>query len=393
MRFATIFTTKPGEDFLKRREALRVDEFQQAKFEMQTRIGMSAQIVVGGEEDVEEARQILFSELRGLIGQARAFIARRGNEIRIRAANAGDKQIAKMANRFAAEVLEILSVGDEAMDKAERAIGGLRGDGGNEIVEDTFGDDAQKLADLRVRDCFAAIGDGLLKKRKAIAKAAFSGAGEDGYGAGFDGKFFFIDDAVDFAGNFLKGESAELEKLGAGFDGFDEIFGTRGGENEDNAVRRLFQSFQERVRGFVGELVRFVEDDDFVAAGGGSVANHFAKLADLVNAAVGGSVNFDDIERVAGGNFAAGIAGAVRFGGGALNAIQRLGENERGGSLADAADTGKNVRVSDAVRIDGVGESSGDVLLADNFAESLRAIFSGDNFISHLGSTAFCGPA
>ena len=172
---------------------------------------------------------------------------RRSDQIGIRAANAGDEKIAKMSNRFAAEVLEILPVGDEAMDEAERAFGGLRGNGFDEIVEHAFGDDAEQFADLRVRDFVAAVGDGLFEQREAVAQAAFGGARENGDGSGIDFKVLGSCDALDFAGDFLEGERAKLKKLGARFDCFDEIFGASGSENEDDALGRLFESFEQSV--------------------------------------------------------------------------------------------------------------------------------------------------
>ena len=45
--------------FFERREALRVHQLQQAELEMQARIGLAAQIVVGGEQNIEKARQDL----------------------------------------------------------------------------------------------------------------------------------------------------------------------------------------------------------------------------------------------------------------------------------------------------------------------------------------------
>ena len=67
-------------------------------------------------------------------------------------------------------------------------------------------------------------------------------------------------------GNFLERERAKLKKLRARLDRLDQIFGARRGQDENDALGRLFERFQQRVRGFVGELVRFVEDHDFVAA-------------------------------------------------------------------------------------------------------------------------------
>ena len=360
---------------------------------MKPRVGLAAQIVVGREQQIEEAREIFLGEIRGLICEARAFVDWGGDEIGVRAAHARDEKIAKMADCFAAEVLEVLAVGDEAVNEAERTFGGLGCDRIDQIVKHAFGDDAEKFADLQVCDGVAAIGDGLFEQRKSVAETAFGCARENGDGAGIDGEIFGFRDAFDFTGNFLKRESAKLKKLRARFDRLDEIFGSRGGENENDALGRLFQSFQQRVRGFVGELMRFVEDHDFVAARSGRVTDHFAKFADLVDAAIGGGVNFENVERIAGGNFAAGIAGAVRLGGGTGGAIERLRQDAGGGRFADAANAGKNVRMRDAVRLNRIRERARDVLLPDDVAERLRAILSGYDFVAHgrfLFACAFC---
>lgn len=179
-----------------------------------------------------------------MVREARAFVHRRGDEIGIGAAHARDEEIAKMADCFAAEVLEILAVRDEAMNEAERPFGRLRGDCIHEIVKHAFGDDAEKFADLQIGNGVTAIGDGLFEKRKAIAKTALGCARENGNGAGIDGEIFGFRDAFDFTGNFLECEGAKLEKLGARFDRLYEIFGSRGGKDKNNSLGRFFQSFQ-----------------------------------------------------------------------------------------------------------------------------------------------------
>jgi hypothetical protein len=153
---------------------------------MKPRIGLAAQVIVGGEKDLEKSREIFFRETSRLLGEAGAFVGRSGDEIGIGAADASDEQISEMANRFAAEVLEVLPVGDEAMDEAEGALGGLSRDRFDELVEDAFGDDAEKFADLRVGDFVTRVGNRLLEEREAVAKAAFGGAGKNSDGAGID---------------------------------------------------------------------------------------------------------------------------------------------------------------------------------------------------------------
>ena len=135
--------------------------------------------------------------------------------------------------------------------------------------------------------------------------------------------------------------------------------------HEDHAVGRLFERFQQRVGSFVGEHVRFVENHHFAAGSRRRVTDHLAQFANLVDAAVGSRVDFDDVERSAGGDFAAGIAHAAGFRGRSVHAIQRLGENARRGGFSHAARAGKNVSVRHAVVVDRVGQRFGYVLLPD----------------------------
>src|ERR1700721_2629348 len=153
---------------------------------MKPRIGLAAQVIVGGKKDLEKSREVLFCKTSGLVGKAGAFVGRGGDEIGVSAAHASDKQIPEMANRFAAEVLEVLPVGDEAMDEAEGALGGLSRDRFDEFVEDAFGDAAEKFADLRVGDFVTRVCNRLPEEREAVAKAAFGGAGKNSEGAGID---------------------------------------------------------------------------------------------------------------------------------------------------------------------------------------------------------------
>ena len=99
-RSAARLSTQLRDHFFERREALRVHELQQSEFEVQARIGLAPQVVIGREQDIEKARQVFFAEFCGLLGQARTFVGGRGDQIRIGAADARHEQIAEMANRL-----------------------------------------------------------------------------------------------------------------------------------------------------------------------------------------------------------------------------------------------------------------------------------------------------
>ena len=127
--------------------------------------------------------------------------------------------------------------------------------------------------------------------------------------------------------------------------------------------------------------MNFVNDVNFVRRIGGRVFARFAQFADLFDAVVAGAVNFEHVERTAFSDFNAAGIGVVEVNFGSAGAIQRLGKNAGDGGFAGAARAAKKIRVCDALLRDGVAERLGDVLLADDIGEALRAIFAGNDLI------------
>src|SRR5581483_82452 len=160
-----------------------------------------------------------------------------------------------------------------------------------------------------------------------------------------------------------------------------------GAKDEDRPWRRLLDRLEERIEGFVGDLVRFVDDEDLVAVAGGLVANVFAQLAHLVDAAVGGGVDLDDVGGVAAGDLAAAGAFAARRRSRAVDAVQAAGEDAGDGRFAGAALAGEDVPMRDAVLRDGVLERGLDVLLVDHVAKRLGPIFAGDYLVHGAGGS------
>ena len=61
---------------------------------------------------------------------------------------------------------------------------------------------------------------------------------------------------------------------------------------------------------------------------------------------------------------------------GAVGAIEAFGENPGDGGFAGAARADEEVGVGNAVLGDRIGQRLGDMLLADNVGETLRAVFA-----------------
>jgi len=161
--------------------------------------------------------------------------------------------------------------------------------------------------------------------------------------------------------------------LAARTDRLRDVFRLRGREHEDDVVGRLFQSFQQRVESGVGDLVSFVENVDLEAVAGGLVARAFTQFANFVDAAVGGRVNLDDVDCVAGADFSAGLTDAARLGRGLVlrAAVQGSGQDAGDRRLADTSVAAKDVAVRGAALFQRVLQCTGDVLLPDDLGKFL----------------------
>ena len=116
------------------------------------------------------------------------------------------------------------------------------------------------------------------------------------------------------------GEAGVAEDSAAGLDGFDDFIGGVAGEGEAGGGRVDFHGAAESLLGAGGHAVGFVEDDEFLAARGEGdffLGEGFDAVADDVNAALVGGVEFEDSFFVGG-------------------AEELAGEAEDGGCFADA---------------------------------------------------------
>src|SRR5512136_1472234 len=101
--------------------------------------------------------------------------------------------------------------------------------------------------------------------------------------------------------------------------------------------------------------------------------NLVAQVADLVNAAVAGRVELDQIEQAAlGDGIAEGALVARSPGRVRVETVDGFGQQPRRRRLARAARAGKEVRVADASRDNRVAQGTCDVPLAHHRVKGLR---------------------
>src|SRR5262249_34829535 len=162
----------------------------------------------------------------------------------------------------------------------------------------------------------------------------------------------------------LDGMKAEM--LAARTNGLRDVLGLGGGHHEDDVRRRLFQGLEQGVESGVSNLMSFVEDINLVAIAGRAVARGVTQLAYLVDAAIGGRINLDHVNRASGPDLDTGCAYATRLRRWLVSlaihsaAVQRHGQNTGDRGLADPAMAAENIAVRDALLLNRVFESSGD---------------------------------
>jgi hypothetical protein len=152
--------------------------------------------------------------------------------------------------------------------------------------------------------------------------------------------------------------------------------GFGGGEEEKDMGRRLFQGLEKGIEGFRREHMDFINDVDFEPSGTGHILNIFPKLTDLINASVGGPIDFKDIHGNTFSDFVARSADIAWRRGRALVTVHGLGHNAGHRRLPDPSGAGKQERMRHLVGPDSVLEGLRDVTLSHDFLKGLRTIFS-----------------
>ena len=126
---------------------------------------------------------------------------------------------------------------------------------------------------------------------------------------------------------------AKAEVLAARRDGGGNLVRFRGAENKHRPLRRLLDGLKQRVKSFAGDLVRFVDNENFVAVARRLIAHVLAQLAHFIDAAIRRRIDFDNVRRTSRGDFETAGADATRLIGGTLHAVQAACQNTRGGGL------------------------------------------------------------
>ena len=244
-----------------------------------------------------------------------------------------------------------------------------------------------KTADRVCRQFPAGRRDRLIQNRKRIAHRSVSGLGKqcECVFIGFD--LFAANEIAQLTDNVIEFNRPETEVLAARANGLRNIFRLGRCQHENDVVRRLFQRLQQRIEGGIGDLVSFVENVNLEAIAGRAIARCLPQFANFVDAAVGGGVDFNDVDRIPRPNFRARFAHAAGLGHRMIlrTAVQRHREDSRDGGLPNAAMAAKYVAMGRASLLDSVLQRTGHVLLSDDLGEFLGTVFARQDGVTHEG--------
>ena len=234
-------------------------------------------------------------------------------------------------------------------------------------------DQAQNVEYVLERNFRVAIRDELIQDAFRVTHAAVCRARDRVQRFIAAGDVFRIANLAQQSGEIVESDSAKIEALAARDDRRGDLVRLGGRQDEYRVRRGFLKSLEQRVEGRDRELMHLIDHIHLVTRSGRHQAHVLANLPHVLDAVIRGAVNLDHIDIGTGGD-----RGAVRARSAGLRrghvdrgAVEALGENARGGRLADPAGSDEQKGVADSSGADGVLERPGDVLLTDDVFEGL----------------------
>ena len=252
------------------------------------------------------------------------------------------------------------------------------------MIEPVQSEQAQQRPHFIRLERGAAAGNSLIERRQRIAHAALTDLRQNGESVGVGNNAFLLTDPAHARHQLGEIHAAERELLAAGGDGRRDLMGFRGAEDKDGPFGRLFQRFQQRVEGLVGDLMRFVDDENLVAVPRRAKTDALAQLAHLIDTAVGGGVDFNNVHRATGRDLQATRTDAARGGRWPINAVQTARHDASDGGFPGPALPAENVAVGDPALVNRVIQRGLDVCLTHQLRKRLGSVFPRDDLISRF---------
>ena len=238
-------------------------------------------------------------------------------------------------------------------------------------------DGTQHITDIAGAEVLVAKGDGLVGQAQGIPHTAVGCPGQQPQGRLFKRNGFFCQDVFQVADNVFRRHPFEVELQTAGQHGNRQFLGIGGGQQELHVLRRLFQGFQKRVEGLVGEHVHLVDEVHLEPATTGCVLNVIGQFAHVIHAGAGCGVDFDKIDKPAFQDLLTAVTFAARVRGNAGFTVKAPGQQAANGGFTHTPGTGEQIRMVQALVFQCVNKCLQHVLLPNHVFKRTGAPFPG----------------
>ncbi len=244
-------------------------------------------------------------------------------------------------------------------------------------------DHPEHLAHGVLVDLPAPEGDRLVEQRQGIAHAARGGPAEQAERRCLDGDALGLEYPREMAGDRRRRHVAQVQLHAARQDRDWHALRIGGRQHEQHMPGRLLERLEHRVEGVVRQHVDFVDHVHLEAARARRIDRVLEQLGHLVDAPVRGRVELHVVDEATFVDLGAGPAGAAGRGADAGLAVHGLGDDARQRRLADAAGTGEQVCVVQAIVVERMRQCAYDVVLPDQRREVTRAPFPSQYLMCH----------
>src|SRR5438445_2503156 len=156
---------------------------------------------------------------------------------------------------------------------------------------------------------------------------------------------------------------------------------------------RFLQRLQQRVESLGRQHVRLVDDVNLGLEHRRQILDALSQIADLVDAAVGGRIDLDQVDGGTARDFDAVGADATGLRALPVQAVDRLRQDSGGRRFPSSANPRKQVGVGNAPLYYGVLQGLGNRILPDQVAKRLRPVLEVKGLVRHRLPRQFYGAA
>ena len=353
----------------------RLGQAEQCQFQLDALVATTGHVLQRRAQSADGADGFPLPHLRAFLQVQRLFLRRNTGQQRLPAGQRRQHQGAVVGDQFLSQTFYVHRLLPQLRQLCQRGGGVLRFQGVRNMEQVAAVGHTRHAAHHVCVDLCSDTGAGVQNGQR-IAQRTIGQTGDQFRAVGGQLQLFFPGDILHPPGDILRPDAGKIVPLAAGEDGGGHFLDLGGRQNEDDMCGRLFQRFQQRIKGRCGQHVHLVDDIHLILAGAGGVGGLVPQVADIIHAVVGGCVHLHHVQQAAVVDALADLALPAGVAIYRVQTVDRLCKNFGAGGLAGAAHAGKQIRMAHAPCGDLVFQGGHDGTLAHHILKPLGSPFA-----------------